>query len=274
MPIMNLLFVLIAVLVFVFMPEPEKIQAVKECMIAFAFINLFMFPFIGALMAHQEDRSFGVSFNIAARPISDRSIVVTTFKVFITSYIIGLVIYFIGLGIILTLLTTTGHLEPSDISISALKQMIPLFSFPKILLYPLGIWTVVGLIGSLFMTGRKWPIFLFFSTLFIVPIILMLSNIFDGITFILKSSLIWLFAFGSVGGTLLAFVYAARRGLLSFLFAGILIVGYIICFFIGLSLNFDFAHGLTNSALLCGLIALPFAPFASAPMALYWNRHR
>ena len=274
MPIMNLLFVLIAVLVFVFMPEPEKIQAVKECMIAFAFINLFMFPFIGALMAHQEDRSFGVSFNIAARPISDRSIVVTTFKVFITSYIIGLVIYFIGLGIILTLLTTTGHLEPSDISISALKQMIPLFSFPKILLYPIGIWTALGLIGSLFMTGRKWPIFLFFSTLFIVPIILMLSNIFDGITFILKSSLIWLFAFGSVGGTLLAFVYAARRGLLSFLFAGILIVGYIICCFIGLSLNFDFAHGLTNSALLCGLIALPFAPFASAPMALYWNRHR
>ena len=275
-PDMNLLFILIAVLVFVFMPEPEKIQAVKECMIAFAFINLFMFPFLGALMAHQEDKSFGVSFNIAARPISDRSTVVTVLKVFITSYIIGWIIYFIGLAIILTLLTTTGHLNPSDISISELQHIIPGFSFPKILFYPLGIWAAIGLTGSLFMSGRKWPIFSFFSVLFILPIIISLTNAFGGKTLnlIFKYSLIWLFAFGSIGGTLLAMKSAARKSLLPSSFAGILIAGYIICCIIGLLLNLDFAHGLTNSALLCGLIALPFAPFATAPLAIYWNRHR
>ena len=276
MPYMNLLFILITVLVFVFMPAPEKIQAVKECMITFAFLIFFIFPFIGALMAHQEDKSSGVSFNIAARPISDRSLVVTIFKVFITSYIIGWITYFIGLGIILTLLLATGYLDSSDISISELQQMIPLFSFPKILLYPLGIWTAVGLTGSLFMSGRKWLIFSFFSDLFILSIILMLTGIFGGKTLnhILHSALIWLFAFGSIGGTLLAFVYAVRRGLLSSILVGFLIAGYIICCVIGLLLNLDFARGLTNIALLCGLIALPFAPFATAPLALYWNRHR
>jgi len=276
MPYMSLFFIFITVLVFVFMLEQEKIQEVKECIITFAFLIFFMFPLIGALMSHQQDKWSGISFHIAARPISDRSIVVTIFKVFITGYIIGWIVYLIGLAIMLTLLLTKGYLDLSDISIRELQQMIPFFSFPKILLYLLGIWSAVGLTGSLFMTGRKWPIFSFFLAIFILPIILMLANLFGDKIFnhSLHSLLIWLFVLGSIGGTLLAMKSASRKGLLSSSFAGIIIAVYIICCIIGLLLNFDFAHGLTNNALLCGLIALPFAPFATAPLALYWNRHR
>ena len=167
-------------------------------------------------------------------------------------------------------------LDFSGNGISEFQHIKSLFSFPKILLYPLGIWSAVGLTGSLFMTGRKWPIFSFFIALFILPIILMLANLFGDKIFnhTLHSLLIWLFALGSIGGTLLAMKSAVRKGLLSSSFTGILILGYIICCIIGLLLNFDFAHGLTNSVLLCGLIALPFAPFATAPLSLYWNRHR
>ncbi len=276
MPFCNLLFVLIALIVFVLIPEPEKNQEVLGCMVAFAFANLFLLPFIGALMAHQEDKSFGVSYYIATRPISDRSILVTIFKAFMADYIIGWTIYFIGLAIVVILLSATGHLDFSSNTLNELKDVKSIFSFPKILLYPLGIWAAVGLTSSIFIAGRKWPIFLFCAVLFMTPATIMLTNIFVGRTLlnIILPSLTWLFAFVSIGGTLLAFIHTVRRHLISSSFVRFLISGYIVCCIIGLLLNFSFVNSSANAALLCGMLALPFAPFATAPLAMYWNRHR
>lgn len=272
----NLFFVFIAILLFIFVPEPEKSQEVLGCTKIAAFINLFMFPFIGALMAHQQDKSFGVSYQIATRPISESSIIVTILKVFTTSYIIGWAVFFIGLAIVIVLLSVTGRLNSSDNSINELQYIKSFFSLPNIMLFPLGIWAAAGLLASTLLSGRKWLVLSFFSTLFTLPIIAMLINTFgsETINHILKFLLIWLFALGSVSGTILAMIYAIRRYLITSSFVGLLIGAYISFCIIGLILNFSVVNNPANAVILCGMLALPFAPFATAPLALYWNRHR
>ncbi|MFC1781731.1 hypothetical protein ACFLZ8_05670 [Planctomycetota bacterium] len=275
MPLINLLFVSIALILLVVFPKPEKIQEIQDTIIGFAWANLFLLPFIGALMAHQGDKLPGISFYIAARPISNRSILFTIFKAFMANYLAGWIIYFIGFFIAGIYLAKTNNFNLISETLNEITKS-KFFVFPIILIYLLGFWAVIGLTGSLFISGRKWLIFLFCAALFITPLTITFTNLFvdQMLISIILSSLIWLFAVGSIGGILLGFIHMVRRDMISFLQAGFLIAGYCICVFIFLRLNLVSIESPTEIAFICGLLVLPFAPLVTAPLALAWNRHR
>ncbi|MBN2588863.1 MAG: hypothetical protein JXA96_03295 [Sedimentisphaerales bacterium] len=275
-PMVNIFFILIISFVSMFTPENEKGSEVISGIIAFAIVNLFFLPIFSAGIVNSRGNSDGLSYQIAIRPISESSILKTLLKAFMANYIAGWIIYLIGASILILMLALTGNLDLSDADINKLIQVKSFFLFPKILIYPLGIWAIAGLISSLFLTGRNLPVFIFFSLLFLTPITIMLTNTFGSKVFndFIVSSLIWFLALGGFGGTILAILYAIRKFLISSRFVGILIGVYVSFCIIGLILNFSVVNTPANAVILCGMLALPFAPFATAPLALYWNRHR
>ena len=275
-PALNILFILISFLVFIFVPADEKNQEVFGCIRVFGLINIFMIPIFGTFLLHQGDKTHGVSYQIAIRPISERSIITTILKVFATCYSIGWIIYLIGFSIILVLLKATGHFELTANILTDIKNIKSFLSFPLILLYPLGIWAAAGLVGSILITGRKWLITLFIINICTTPVIINLLITFNGETFkhIFLSTLIWLFVIVSIVGTISAMINAIRKHLISMRFVSFLIAAYISFCFIILLLNPSFFNRPTVLASVLGAMALPFTPFATAPLALYWNRHR
>ncbi len=276
-PALNILFILISFLIFIFVPAAEKSLEVFACIKVFGFINLFMLPIFGTFMFHQEDMTHGISYQIATRPISDCSIITTILKVFATCYSIGWIIYLIGFSIILLLLKAMGHFELTENVLTDINHIKSFLSFPLILLIPLGIWAAAGLFGSVFMTGRKRIIALFIAIFFNTPIIITLLFAFTGETFkyIFISTLIWLLLIVSIGGTILAMIYAIRRHLISIRFVLFLFAAYVsFCIIILLLINLSFFVKPGIVIFLFGTMTLPFAPFATAPLALYWNRHR
>lgn len=274
LPVVNLLFVVIAVILCVFLPDqPEKVQMF---MIACAYANLFMLPFIGALVAHVGGKAESLPYNIATRPVSNRSILLTTLKAFLTSYVAGWIVYFVGVAGVGLWLAATGKFYFSNDTLNELRNLNLVFSIPGILIYPLCFWTAVGLTGSLALTGRRWPIVAICVTLCVVPILMVSSAFLGSDTFraLILGSLIWLLAAGCIGGTLWAFIRMVQKRRMSPLFAGGVLGGYLVACAICISLGIRDVKTPTETALLFGILALPFAPLATAPLALAWNRHR
>jgi len=272
MPLLNIVFVLIIFLIYLLTPSREKGQEVIGSILALASADLFILPFFVALMSHQDEKTFGLSY----RPISERSILVNLLKAFLVNYIISLIIFAIGTTLIILLLSARGHFEIPNGTLNEIKHFTSLFSFSKIVIYLLVIWTAVGLVSSISITGRKWPIIAFFSSLLLFAITTIFVNSFFSLATIatIKYSFICLVVLGSIIGTIIAMIYAVRRHLITSSFVLYLFGIYVLFCIIGLLINYSYTKSPDYPLLLCGMLTLPFAPFATAPLALYWNRHR
>lgn len=274
LPVINLLFVVIAVILCVCCPgRPERVQGF---MIGCAYANLFMLPPLGALVAHLGSKGESLPYNITTRPVSNRSILLTMLKAFLTSYVAGWIVYFVGVAVVGIWLAATGHLHLSNDTLNELNNLKLGFSIPGILLYLLCFWTAVGLTGSMALTGRRWPILALCVTLCVVPTVIAFSAFlaWDTLRIVFLGALIWLFSAGCIGGTLWAFIRMVQKRLMSPLLAGGVLGGYLLACAICMSLRFRFVNTPAETALLFGVLALPFAPLATAPLALAWNRHR
>jgi hypothetical protein len=274
LPVINLLFVVIAMILCVCCPDlPERVQGF---MIGCAYANLFMLPFLGALVAHLGGKAESLPYNITTRPVSNRSILLTMLKAFLTSYAAGWIVYFVGVAVVGIWLAAVGQFHFSNDILNELNDLKLGFSIPGILLYLLCFWTAIGLTGSMALTGRRWPVVTLCITLCVVPTVMAFSAFlaWDTLQAVILGSLTWLFVLASVGGTLWAFIRMVQKHLMSPLLAGGLLGGYLLACVICMSLRFTFVNTPAETALLFGVLALPFAPLATAPLALAWNRHR
>jgi hypothetical protein len=276
LPIINALGVGCALAMCLCLPEVDVKAEVPEFMTAFAALNLFLLPFLGMLlMAHQGNKTIGLSCTVATRPLSNRRILGTTLKSFLLSYAGGWLVYGVGLVLICICFLITGLWEMPAALFNELKANVSLGG-PTVLIYALYFWAAIGLAGSLALTGRKWPILILCAILFVVPNIVVFAQFIGGDMSkqLILGSLTWLFALSCILGSLGAFLRAYQRRLLAPLLVGCLILGYLICCTAFTSINLFHIKGPTETALLWGVLALPFAPFATAPLALHWNRHR
>lgn len=143
-------------------------------------------------------------------------------------------------------------------------------------------WTALGLGASLGLTGRFW-LFGLFGVLWYAGMIIFGIAGYLGATDRIPARLVELFwaalpwAIGIVflSTTVWAFVAARRRALVS---RRILVLApaawLLLCYIWGVTQFSTESASASRVAAFLGLLALPLAPLATAPLALYWNRHR
>jgi hypothetical protein len=136
------------------------------------------------------------------------------------------------------------------------------------------IWTVLGISASVMMAGRKWLAIVFWLGIWMVPLALSIIINFSpsAIREILTGCVILLVAVLGIGGICLAYGVAWKRKMLhSYVVIGAAIL-FIICV-IKMTSNTQTVND-ADLLIKIALLALPFAPLATAPLALAWNRHR
>ncbi len=281
MPMVNLLGVIAALVMCAY--AHDSIPDIQEFILGFAFVNLFGLPFFGMLLFAHPGETPSSSYTIAARPLSNRCILLATLRSFLASYAIGWIVYILGLVLVHICFLAAGDRDTLTVLFNELRAFIS-SAGPEVLIYGLvflaayGLvfWAVVGLAASLALAGRKWPILALCAALFVVPNIIVFAEFFGGDMSgqLVKGFLAWLFALASILGSVGAFLLAHQRRFVPPLLTGCLLLGYLICCVVGASIGPFHISGPTETALLCGLLTLPFAPFATAPLALHWNRHR
>lgn len=133
-------------------------------------------------------------------------------------------------------------------------------------------WTLVALGASLAMS-RRWLVA--WSGVGFGGLFLSFVCVADRVPEFLVETLVVLFGAGCWGCTVAAFRSALRRRLLSGRAACACLAGYFVllaCIY-GVSIGTVVESAFTH-ALRIGFGAVPFAPFAAAPLAVSWNRHR
>jgi hypothetical protein len=143
-------------------------------------------------------------------------------------------------------------------------------------------WGLLGFGASITFAGRPWLVLGFWLAVCSVwPAFMALRTLewlnlipFD-IVSALFGALPWTIGTLCLLGTVAAFITARRRDLID---ARKLFLGpalwIILCILVGLLWLPRDKPGLSTIVLVMGLLALPAAPLATAPLALAWNRHR
>jgi hypothetical protein len=132
-------------------------------------------------------------------------------------------------------------------------------------------WTLTGLGASLALC-RRW--FVCWVGLGLGGLLLSFACIAMALLPFLAEALIVFVAEVCFGGTVLAFLVARRRRLLSVRAVFTCLAGYLILLVYLYGASPPVVESALTHALRIGFGAAPFAPFAAAPLALSWNRHR
>jgi hypothetical protein len=145
----------------------------------------------------------------------------------------------------------------------------------------LAAWTVMSLVATVFLTGRNWLVITFFTTLMCWPYLPLLCVLLGsiGLFKVLALSSLVVAGLGSLGGAVWAFAAARQKRFISLWtlsLAGAAWMALCAIFLIAVPearAGRDMPSMLACAAVL-GLLTLPVAPLAAAPLALAWNRHR
>lgn len=272
MPVINGLAVVTAVVLL--LVTSESTWKIPSFMIGCAAMNLFVLPFVGAVsVTSQGPRAGAMSHQVLTRPLGNGAILTTMAKAFLVSYAAAWAVY--GLGLALLWLTFLVSGAVILLPASELGDIGYPFTWPKVLVYLVCLWTAVGLTGSLVLTGRRWPVLALCGVLVVVPNIMALSAFLDDAAGdIILGALAGLFAVFSVGGTAWAYLRMVQKRLWSLRLAACLVIAYLAGIGLCVSASPNFLDNTGEYAAFFGLLALPFAPLATAPLALAWNRHR
>ena len=268
LPLITILGLAISLAVFILSPESDiKSRRITAFLIDFAMLNLmFIYPCIGTMIiTASESRGSGFSYAIAAHPISNRSILLTMLKALLISCTAAWIIYFSGLVLISAWLKTTCFIW--DCGLFTINPA----HIAMALIYS---WTIAGLTGSVVLYAQKWLLKVICIILVALPCMIIISVYFGGDTAqeLLIKCLIWIFAIVSISASTWFFRYLYKLNRISGLYVICCILGYLI--FSSIYLYIKPCANATETAWRLGLSVLPVMPFASAPLALYCNRHR
>jgi hypothetical protein len=244
-------------------------------------------PFFAGLIFGQCGRKSRIDDYKATLPVSNSRLSVMILRPGAASLLSALAIYIVGLSLMIGWFFVDGEGEMvTQEWHNAVNAVHYEFGYGNALqLAAVGAviaWGLVGLGASLTFAGRLWlvwglgvfvccfgPIFVALDTLHALNLIPF------GIVPALWSSAPWTIGTACLLGSAWAFFAARRQYLIA---SRTLCLGLGLWLMLCISIGFMWLTrsdpGLSSIVLAAGLLALPVAPLATAPLALAWNRHR
>ncbi|MCP4452360.1 MAG: hypothetical protein GY809_12935 [Planctomycetes bacterium] len=249
------------------------------------------FPLLASLIAcQQETENQGLPTYASSLPVTNRDMLMAYLKASLASLVISWGILIVGLGLLqlqLMIASQGHHTEELFKNITNMIQFFhPVLGMGKIPLanllrnqigYFLMAWAGLGLVGSMILSGRRsvgvttmiimftWPIVPALAEALDVP-----EAVFVGIITV-EALLFILFI---IGGTMAAYVYGTFKKRIHPVVTLTSLIAYV-------ALNLFYVQNIWRapedplvSLALLAVLTLPLAPFATAPLALAWNRHR
>ncbi|MCF7974204.1 MAG: hypothetical protein K9N55_10345 [Phycisphaerae bacterium] len=261
----------------------------------FSFVFLFHivgFPLLVSLITcQQETHNQGLPTYTSSLPVSNRDMLLAYLKASLASLFMSWGIFVIGICLLQLLLTIAGKGHYTQEFFSNIENLTGFFRTqvfengnpkPKWLLQTPGMciliaWAALGLVGSMLLTGRRSVSVTTLIILSAWPILPALAEAFDApqpVFVAIYTLEACLFILGIIGGTIAAYVFGLRKKC---------IPPYVAVAALGLSIVLNLIYGqfiwrstgeILGSLALLAVVTLPLAPFATAPLALAWNRHR
>ncbi|MCU0872450.1 MAG: hypothetical protein MUE50_08900 [Pirellulaceae bacterium] len=239
-----------------------EVLAVLE---VFTFLFLVASPLIGIFLG-SGPQGFGSTTFTATRPLTDGTLAAATLRCAVVSVGSAAVIWLAGSLAALAIWAPEAWQRLRSLWNVGVVAVFERHGWQNSLLV-LVCWTFVGLGASLAMS-RRWLVA--WSGAGIGGLFLSAAYVADRVPAVLAEALIVLVAAACLSCTVAAFIAARRRGLLSGRAVFACAAGYLVLLIC--------LHGtvptVVESALCIGFAAAPFAPFAAAPFAVSWNRHR
>jgi hypothetical protein len=219
-----------------------------------------------------SDSNFGMGHFLATRPMTSVELSRTILKVAAKSVLVTWSLWAATFAVVWLILLAFQAIPPE---VPAEWRQFGWWYVPATLLGP---WVVVGLLGSLGLTGNSSLAIKLFGTFFLLIIALPLleqhflsHQVREQVERAIPVCLGAVFVFG----TAWAFIAARRRNLIDARTAWTIIgVWTMLSGFIVLESWRRSEFPVTASVLGIGLLATVFAPLATAPLALTWNRNR
>jgi len=244
----------------------------------------------GLITCQQETQNQGLPTYISSLPVANRDMLMAYLKASLASLILSWGILIMGLCLLQLQLMIAGkghHTEELFTNIRNMTQFFhPVLGMGKMPLtnlfrnqigYFLIAWAALGLVGSMILSGRRsigvttmiiiftWPIVPALAKALDVP-----EVIFVGI-FTVEALLFILFI---IGGTMAAYVYGTLKRRIHPLVTLTALIAYIALNLFYVQSIWRAPEELLGSLALLAVLTLPLAPFATAPLALAWNRNR
>lgn len=255
------------------------------------FFSLLMPVMIGCMMGRFSQSSHEASIDVfrASRPLRDTHLAHSILKAGGLSLLATWVAALAAFVVILAGFDLAGAGDQLRQGGALLRAAVADSGWTDVLLGLAGFllvsWTNMALVTSIFLTGRNKLI----ATLVFFPYALGAAA-FAGFKFLQPETITrlfivaaWSLSVASLLGTAVAFLVARRRGLISRRLPGLALAAWLAaCLVMGWQAGDQVRSALESgtaleSALVVlgpGLLALAVAPWALAPLALSWNRHR
>ena len=241
-------------------------------------VNVVFFPILVAMLVNTKERGASQDLFWATRPVTDNMLLLVRLRVAIASLLASWGLWLAGAIVISGLLWATGQPEGliTDIRNTTSGE---LFGFgrklPLLITVPiLGVWTILGIVGSLHVTGRRFVAALWMVPLWVCPlawVILVGQGLIAPNADLIRSA--WLcMGILCLVGTGLAYWAALRKGRIS-RWLGLTVLG---AYLVACYATYPYPDGWAQiwSIHRAGLMALPLVPLALGPLAIAWNRHR
>lgn len=257
-----------------------------------AVVNCMVYPpILGIGLGQQGGQQLTVDPFKAIQPLRNTTLLWIYLRTALETILLGWVIYFAGMLIVLAGLFVTGGREEVNLFLATLRVLSqaaaqpgsPWYSIRFVIsLRGMGtvcMWSVFVLSASVLLTGRRWFLVGLSITCWFIPILwgllCDLGLIPQAIVEAMRDVRPWVIGLGCLGGTGAALIVALRKSIISWIAPGVALgIWGMLC---ALGVHGDVLKPSGPGAdlvLVCGLLALPVAPLALAPLALHWNRHR
>jgi hypothetical protein len=256
-----------------------------------AFVGLFYIglavPFFAGLVFGQCGRKSKIDVFKATLPVNNARLSAMILRPGAASLLAAFAIYIAAAALMIGWFFMVGEGETVTKEWHSIVYVIHhVFGYRNpLLLAAVGVviaWGLVGFGASITFAGRPWLVLGFWLVVFSVWPALMalemlkwLSLLPRGILPALFGALPWTIGTLCLLGTAWAFFAARRRHLIASITPCLgLGLWLILCISVGYMWLTRSDPELSSIILAMGLLALPVAPLATAPLALAWNRHR
>ncbi len=248
-----------------------------QCLIMYTMLTVLGAKLAGLFMGHQSEDSSMLSYR-GTRPFSDSEMASTFLKAVLVSCVITWMIWLIGLTIFLTEVAANDQMNTFATEMKTKFHFVNNLSATSIVLFALttliAIWTFGGLSVSLFLCSSLIANIFVYAVTSVALALIAAYAFFESARpsiLVFAQNFFAVTTFGLTWTLHLCAVYFGflrlRTSVLCFFGLGVLGALYIVQVF-GNQLT------LPQELLAYGLLSLPFAPLALAPLSLAWNRHR